>query len=357
MKWTNILMVITSLVVLFSCGSESSKQKSIDTAQKVETIAVKQYEVLRPQTISGTISADESADLSTKLMGTIEMLKVKPGDKVKRGALLVKIENKELRASLSTANAALEQVVSKLHLEEKNYGRMTRLLAEESITQGEFDKVSMELQVTKEQLTQAKAQVEKVKSLLMASRIVAPFNGVITNKFVKQGSYATPGHPILSIANTNVYNVVFFLPEDQSMELHEGEVCEVSVRDSSTKLTATVTHIAATGTYHNGQIRVVAKIEEKVSELGDGIYATVRLPNMKSQQIVIPKTALVRYGALTGVYKVAENGRALLQWIRLGETYEEKWCVISGLDEGAVIVNNPSVSLRDGDKISTNRLN
>ncbi|MDC1105750.1 efflux RND transporter periplasmic adaptor subunit [Prolixibacteraceae bacterium] len=357
MKWTNIVMILFFWGMLLSCGSRNSEQKNIPTSKVVETVVVEKGEVLRPQTLAGTIYADESADLSTKLIGTIEMLRVKPGDHVKKGQLLVKIDNKELIASLTTAKASLEQTTSRLQLVEKNYGRMERLLTEESITQSEFDKVSLELQVSKEQQTQAKAQVEKVKSLLRESRIVAPFDGVITNKYVSQGSYASPGHPILSIANTNVYNVVFFLPEEQHHLLTEGDICEVSVRGSNIQYGAKVTHIAATGKLHNGQIRVVATILEKNHDLGDGIYATVILPNLKSQQIMIPASALVRHGALTGVFIVAENRRALLQWIRLGEVNKDKWCVISGLDEGTVIVNHPPVSLRDGDLLDTNSLN
>lgn len=349
MKRLTILGSIFLVALLTSCGGKSTTPNKKQHSIAVSTVNVNLMEISRPHRFSGTVHAEEAAQLSSRIMGTIQMLKVKSGDSVRKGETLVKINDQELLASLKTAQASLKQVEAKYLLLEKNYGRMKRLLNEHSITQGEFDKISMELEVTQEQQSQAKAQIQKIQSMIRDSRIVAPFDGVITNKYQQQGSLASPGRPILSMANSAAYNVEFFLPEKQSFNISKGDISHVMVRGSHKKMEAKVTHVTTTGKDHNGQVRVIATIQDHdTSLLGDGIYATVDLPQMKVKQIMIPSSAIVRFGALTGVYKLMDNHRVSLQWIRLGENYGEKVCVISGLDEGTQIVDQPSKKLRDG---------
>ncbi|QZE13003.1 efflux RND transporter periplasmic adaptor subunit [Halosquirtibacter laminarini] len=352
MKHLYTFMILALLGVMTSCGDKKDIQSNdVVHKTKVEVTTANLMEVQSMTKLSGTILSDQKAQLSTKVMGEVIYLPFKPGDHVKKGQLLAKIDDQALNASYSTALAALDQVQAKLQLVEKNYGRLSRLLSVQSITQREFDQVKMERDATLSQQKQAKAQVKKVKSLIGECHVKAPFDGIIVDKYIKEGSYAVPGHPILSISNSDVFNVEFFLPEDLSPQLEIGATCLVGIRDNR-QAGATVSHIAPAGEFHNGQICVIATIEPSAyGWVADGIYTSVVIPNLYEKKIVIPATSIVRRGALKGVYKISEDHKALLQWIRLGSRYDGNYQVLSGLDEGTMVVNNPSEKMVDGDQV------
>ena len=154
MKLTFITLILSSL--LLSCGEKNSDE-NIDTKPVNVTIDT-------PSTqpggsffsASGQIETEQFANISTRMMGYVSQIHVNVGDKVKKGQLLININNTEIEAKKAQANAGLSQANTGFIIAEKDYKRFKKLYEQNSASQKEFDDISSRYEI-------AKAQVEVAK--------------------------------------------------------------------------------------------------------------------------------------------------------------------------------------------------
>lgn len=164
---------------------------------------------------SGTILANEEVELRSEVPGKITELLFKEGSKVKKGDLLVKINDSELQAELLKS-----QFVLKLS-EEKEY-RQRQLLAKEAISQEEYDTALNEMNVNK-------AQVELLKAQIAKTEITAPFDGRIGLRSVSVGSYINTTTDIASLQNLDPIKIDFSVPEKYSSSVDVGNEIEFQI--------------------------------------------------------------------------------------------------------------------------------
>ena len=192
-KIYNIVMFSFALL-LTSCGSEEKKI----VADNSPAINVKINKVTANNnnpfvTASGKIQAENSADLSTRMMGFVNKIHVNVGDNVRKGQLLVSINNTDLQAKRAQVNAGITEVTAAFNNAQKDYNRFKNLFADNSASQKEMDDMTAHFEMAKARLEAANQMKNEVNSQFAYSNIKAPFNGVVTNKNIKVGDMANPG--------------------------------------------------------------------------------------------------------------------------------------------------------------------
>ncbi|WP_223033370.1 efflux RND transporter periplasmic adaptor subunit [Hanstruepera marina] len=353
-KITSIFL--TATVLFASCGND--KEESISSSNAPIQVAVSSISDNSNSpflSVSGKIQAVNSADLSTRHMGYIERVKVKVGDAVKKGELLLMVNNTDLEAKRAQVNAVIAQANVAYKNAEKDYNRFKSLFAKNSATQKEFDDVTTQYNMAAAQLEAAKQQQNEINAQFAYVNIAAPFNGVVTQVNVKSGDMANPGMPLVSVEGPNDFEVIAMVPESNITQVQQGTEVQVLVKSLNKTLQGKVSEVSTSAKHSGGQYLVKIALQEPVMDVRSGMFATVQFPidrKSTTELVLIPKSALVTNGQLSGVYTVSQTNTALLRWLRLGRDYGELIEVLSGLNASEQYIISAEGKLYNGVKVT-----
>lgn len=348
------LLMLT--VVLNSCG-EADKKTVADTtsAVTVQVSAVSENTDNPFLATSGKIEAVISANISTRMMGYVDKIYVQVGDKVKYGQLLLSINNADVSAKLAQVNAGITEAQAAFNNAEKDYNRYTALFQENSASQKELDDNTANYNMAKARLEAAKQMKNEVNAQLSYANIRAPFNGVVTNKFINAGDMAKPGMPLMEVESPGKYQVLAMVPESEIAGIKADSEVDVILKSLNKSIKGKVTEVSTSAKNTGGQYLVKVVLEESDANILSGMYATVQFPVERKADmsaIMIPTEALVENGQLTGVYTVSQSNTALLRWLRLGRTFGDKVEVLSGLSADEKFIVSADGKLYNGARIS-----
>jgi RND family efflux transporter MFP subunit len=268
------------------------------------------------------------------MMGFVDKIPVKTGDKVSKGELLISINNAELSAKRAQVNASITEASAAYRNAEKDYNRFTALYNDNSASQKELDDMRAHFEMAQARLEAAQQMKNEVSAQFAYTNIRAPFSGIITGKFINEGSMASPGVPLIAIETPGKFEVTTRVAEGDIGQLKTGVQVRVVVKAIDTIMHATISEISTSSANSGGQFLVTAVLEKDHPTLRSGMYATVEFPVKGSgavQQILIPSEAIISRGQLRGVYTVSEQNTAVLRWLRLGRSYGDSVEVLSGL--------------------------
>ncbi len=301
------------------------------------------------------VTSQQTANLSTIIMGTITELEVEVGDFVNQGDILARIRDEQIQARKLQLDANMAQAQAHLTNVERNYNRIKNLFRDDSATQKEMDDISAMYDAAKANIEALDAAMKEVNETLTYTIIRAPFNGVITQKFNNTGDLATPGHPILSISDSEKLKIQSSVPERIINKVEEGMSVTVSIPAlGADTFYGGLTNLSSVANPANRQFSVEAILDESEQTTGlrAGMYAELLIPTSQEAGIQIPKSALIKRGQLTGVYTVTDDNRLILRWVRTGKHTDDKVEIVSGLDEGERYVTIADPALRQGILVS-----
>lgn len=355
-KYKYLLILTIATLVITSCGKEKKKVVEDNSpAIKVKTQKVQLNTNTQFLSVSGKIQATNSADVSTRMMGYVKKVHVNVGDKVKKGQLLVSINNTDLQAKKAQVNAGITEAKTAFNNVRKNYNRYKNLYDSKSISQKEMDDMTANYQMAKARLEAANQMKNEINAQFAYSNITAPFSGIITSKNIETGDMANPGMPLISIETPKEFEVIAMVPETEISKIKKGTLVNVLVKSLDKILKGKVSEVSTSAKNTGGQYLVKINLEKTNTAILSGMFATVQFPierKNKSEMILIPIEALVKNGQLSGVYTVSESNTALLRWLRLGRTYGNQVEVLSGLKSGETYIISAEGKLYNGVEIS-----
>ncbi|WP_291869131.1 efflux RND transporter periplasmic adaptor subunit [Maribacter sp.] len=356
MKNKYILGLITLVLFAVSCGTKE-KQTVVDNSPVVSVkVGVVGENTNTPfLSASGKIEAVNSANLSTRMMGYVDKIYVKVGDKVRKGQLLLSVNNADVSAQLAQVNAGITEANAAFGNAEKDYDRFTALFKENSASQKELDDITANYQMAKARLESAKQMKNGVNAQMSYANIRAPFTGVVTNKFISAGDMANPGMPLLEVETPGKYQILAMVPESEIMQIKEGIVIDVLIKTMQKTVKGKIVEVGTSAKNTGGQYMVKVVLSKSEVPLLSGMYATAQFPITKKENsiaILIPAEAIVTKGQLSGVYTVSQSNTAVLRWLRLGRTFGDKVEVLSGLSTEEQYIISSQSKLYNGAKIA-----
>ena len=386
------LGAVLILFLIFGTGcNRSPKEKKISrpTIQIKKLFTVKLVTVHPPYETTGTVKSEKSVMVSPKVMGYIQAIYVKEGDRVKKGQRLATISSPEINAKVQMAKAglkAVEQAKSEVrahlreaqdglsaakaayHLADVTYHRFKNLLKTESVSQQEFDEVEAKYKAAKAALSRARemikvikakerqvdaqikaarSQVAVAKSYLNYTIVRSPINGQVVNKMIDSGNLVAPGRPILALADEKDYRLYVSVEESLRNIIREGDPVTIQFTSGSpvpTKVARVVPDVdPRTRTF-----TVKVMIPPTLTGIRPGMFgrAIFHLPEQKT--LLIPYKSVVQRGQLEFTYVVTPKNLCQMRLVKLGKRYGDKIEVLSGLEAGEKIIEEDLSKAVDG---------
>ncbi len=350
-------LIIFSAVMLLSCGNDPKESKSIPTI--AVTVKGSVENMASPiVTASGKIEAENSANVSTRMMGFVTKVHVKVGQKVGAGQLLVSINNADLQAKKAQVDAAILQATAGYNNAKKDFDRFVALFNQQSASQKELDDMTARFEMAKAGLEGAKQMRNEVMAQFSYANITAPFSGVVTNTFIKEGDMANPGMPLVSVEGVAKLQVTAMVSESDIAMIKQAMPVTIHIKSMNKKVAGTVSELSQSAKNTGGQYLVKVTLDQTDTTILSGMFVNVHFPIEKtvdskgaSAQVLVPESALVRQGQLTGIYTVANN-TAILRWLRIGKSYGDQVEVLSGLAFKEPYIVSAESKLFNGAKVS-----
>lgn len=358
---------IQAFLILFllfaSCGGGSDSEKDSsgrDVIRGVRTERVHKKEIDEYYKTSGTVKAKTVSDVASRVMGTVTSIKVREGDKVKEGEVLLTLDDRDFKQKALAAKEAysearhyMETAESSKRLTELTYERYKNLYDDKAISAHEMDEMetrrevaASDLERARASLGRARANMEEAGINLGFTDIRAPVPGIVTGKEAEVGSMAVPGRILLRVEDDSSFRLDVNVDEKMSGTLEPGMTVYADIDALGSRLEGTVTEVVpaidpSTRTF-------LVKIGLDGESLKTGLYASVLIPSGKREAILVPRSAVVEKGQLEGVYTVAENGTATYRLVRTGREYDGNLEVLSGLRDGDVVIVEGAGRVTDG---------
>jgi RND family efflux transporter MFP subunit len=352
---TKYIIAFFALTILTISSAKDEKKISEDTTNIPVKVNTTNEEINnRFLTASGAIQAENSDNLSTRMMGFVTKIPVNIGDKVKKGELLVAINNSDLTAKLSQVNASITEATADFTNAEKDYNRFKNLFAVQSATQKELDDMTAHYNMAKARLEGAKQMKNEIEAQFAYVNIRAPFSGVITNKYINEGDMANPGMPLVALESPNNFEVIARVPESEISKIQSGSTVNVFVKTIDKTIMGKVTEVSSSAKNTGGQYLVKVALVKTDASILSGMFVTVQFPvehQEKEEIVLVPVEAIVNNGQLSGIYTISEDNTAILRWLRLGKAFGNQVEVLSGLSSKETYIISAEGKLYNGAKV------
>jgi len=321
------------LASLTACGGKSAPapEASLPTAAvRVQTVERKNRVAV--EDVVGTVQARLRASIEAKVSGRIESMLAVPGQHVKAGELLVQLDAREIQAQLESARAVRQQA-------EGDLKRYTALFEQKVLSQSDFDAAQAKFRVADAALVQAETMLDYTK-------VVAPFDGVITRKYADVGDLAAPGKALLDIEDARSLRLEADVPEAVVGRLSLGDKLAVRIAALETNLDGIISEIAPSADPDSRTFLVKLDLPS-VPGLRAGQFGRVAMPVGETSALRVPAAAVVRRGQMEMVF-VVNGPRAELRLVKTGQRIGNEVELVSGVDAGEKIVVEGADTLLDG---------
>jgi len=355
----NAFLGIVGISTLYSCSSSEKLEDKDKTIVKVETYSPAQS-TNEGFYLSGEVTAKQTANISTRMMGYVTKIYVKPGDKVASGQLLVSISSDDILAKKAQIQAMITEAEAVAKNAQRDYERFKTLRNQNSVSDKELENVALQNTSMNAKVQMVRQQMNEVNAMLSYSNIRAPFSGVVTQKMIDEGSMANPGMPILTIEQNGELQVIASIPENYIQYVKVGDVAKMELKSLGITIDGKVSELSPSAFRTGGQYSMKLAIDTKDKEnIRPGMYVNILIPNKTGEnitsKIMLDKSSIIYRDQLTGVYVVDDQSQANLRWIRLGKTIGNQVEVLSGLSQNDKIVSKAEGKLYNGVKVSVNK--
>jgi len=301
----------------------------------VQNIKSKSYTTV--EEVVGTARAKTRSTLETKVSGRITTLPVALGQPVNAGELVARLDAPEIVARRDQAEASLQQA-------ERDWNRMAALFQQHSVTRAEYEAADTRRRVAEGAAAEAKAMLGYVE-------LVAPFDGVVTKKWVEAGDLATPGKPLVTLEAPSELQLEADVPEAMASHVRREAHLVCRVDDVSGELAGVVSEIAPNADPGSRTFRVKLDLPSTPG-LRPGQFVRIQVPVGESRSLRVPAAAVVQRGQLEILFVVA-NQHAQLRLAKTGRWFGNAVEILSGLDADDSVVVDGADRLSDGQPLET----
>jgi multidrug efflux pump subunit AcrA (membrane-fusion protein) len=383
---------VTATLLSAACSGE----RTIAAAPKepapvaVRVAPVERQSIDRFLRVTGSLSADEKADVAAEIAGRVVGTPVERGSHVTAGAVLVRLSATEADASLREADANAAQLEARLGLAsgqpfdparvpdvltakssldwaEADFTRIKALLDQKVVSQAEYDQKLTQVNSARQQyqlaqnvaqqsyrtLLAAQARVDLARKTAADTVVRAPFNGIVAERLVGTGDYVSKGTKVATVVRIDPVRVLLTVPEQYLSQVTVGQAVRLSVDAYPHEVfTAKIRFVSPALKSDQRALTVEAVAANVDGRLKPGLFATALLQQQApAPALLVPSSAVETVAGTSRVYVVAADNKVEERIVTLGETVGDRVELATGVKAGERIAANPRGKLADGVRV------
>lgn len=337
----------TVLVLLALLGLACGGAKE-ETAQAPEPIVVGPEDaavvtrgpIETGPSLTGTLTAEEQATVRSQLAGSVLEAFAEPGQPVRRGQLLARLDATSLTDASNSARAAVTNAQNNVQVAEREAERQRVLVQAGAVAERNLETSAQSVIAAQAALSQARAQLANAQKQLGYTRVTAPFSGVVSEKRVSGGDVVQPGTELYTVVDPSILELEASIQAEELAGLTVGAPVELTVTGYGDRIfRGTITRINPSADPTTRQVRVYSEIPNAGNELVSGLFAQGRIASQSHEGLTLPSGAIDRRMARPAVIRV-RGGKVERVEVELGLVDEraQRVEVRRGVQPGDVVL-------------------
>jgi membrane fusion protein (multidrug efflux system) len=384
-------LLLVSPLAWSACSTADGKTKDHEPAAlaiPVSPRAAIEQPIARFIRVTGTLTAEEQADVAAETAGRVVSTPVERGTAVNQGAELVRLSPIETDASVKEAEANAAQIEARLALTpngfdvgnvpevanaranlalaEAEFGRIEKLLAERVVSQSEYDQRKTAVEAARQQFESAKNAAEQQYQALQSARarvtlarkaasdtvVRAPFSGLIAQRLVSTGDYVTRGMKVAEVVRITPLRVELTIPEQFVADVGVGQPVSFQVDAFAGRtFLGKVRYVSPSLSKDQRALTVEAVVPNSNAELKPGMFATALIQQPRKEQAVLVPSAAVRIVSGTSRVFVLAGDHVDERIVTTGQALDPLVEITAGLKSGERVATENVTQLVDGIKV------
>ena len=390
----SLVLVVALLAIVAAAATACSSKTSAEEAHAanvpeppaIAAVSVESRGIDRFIKVTGSLTADEQAEVSAETGGRVIATPVERGTRVSEGTVLVRVSPAEASAQLQEAESNAEQIEARLGLEprdtfdrkvvpdvmnaraslewaEAEFGRIRSLLDQKVVSQSEFDQRRTQVEAARQQylvaqntaeqsyrsLQAARARVSVSRKALSDTTVRAPFSGIVAERLVSVGDYVTRGTRVVTVVRIDPMRVELTVPEQAVSLVHAGQPVRLTVDAYPDDVfDATIRFVSPSLRADQRALTVEAIAPNADGRLKPGLFATASIQQPHSAPALLVAVTSVETVSGTSRVYVIKDAKVEERVVTLGERVRDQIELTSGVSAGEIVAAEPNGRLSDG---------
>ena len=400
-----LLVVFSGLLALAAlssgCSGDNSAAATADATSATEAGAIAvatatavEQPITRFVEVTGTLTAEEQAEVAAEVSGRVIATPVERGSRVSEGSELVRITDVEVRAQAQEAEANTGQIEARLgltdggrfeidrvpevanakaayDLAQADFERAQMLLDRKLLPQADFDRNRTQREAARRQYDIARNSAEQQYQSLLAARarltlaqkaltdtvVRAPFDGLIEQRLVSVGDYVTRGTKVASVIRINPLRVELTVPGQYLSEVADGRAVTLEVDAFRGRtFTGRIRYVSPVLRTDTRALVVEAVVPNDSGQLKPGLFATAKIEQASdTRAVLVPVSAVINVTGAARVYLIKADDTAEERLVTTGQMLGDLVEITSGLTAGDTVATSNVAQLTDGARVAETR--
>ena len=356
-----VILIVVVIIGLATRAVDSRNLKTWTSQQTVPTVNVTLPEkngVGAPLDLPGRIEAFTQAPMYARVGGYLKSWKVDIGARVKAGQLMAEIETPDLDQQLLQAKGDLASAQANEALASTTAKRWQAMLASDSVAKQEVDEKTGDFTAKRALANASSANVDRIEATKGYTRIVAPFDGVVTARNTDVGALINPGstaggQPLFVVSDVQKLRVYVQVPQSYVPSIPAGATAQMTVPEYPGRtFTAKVDASAQAVNASSGSTLIQLAVDNADGKLMPGSFTNVRFTlDASTTALRVPASALIVNGSGLHLATVGANDRVAFKIVTIQHDYGKTVEIGSGLDAGDRVIDSPPDGLANGDQV------
>jgi RND family efflux transporter MFP subunit len=316
--------------------------------------AVKTEEIRTGPIISGQLSAEREATVRAQVGGSVVQTTLEEGQPVRKGAVLARIEARDLLDASASAAVAVSSAENALKLAESERQRTEKLVSGGALAQRDLENARNAVANAESQLAAARARAASARAQVADLTVTAPIAGVVSDKAVNTGDVVAPGAALYTIIDPSSMRLEASVPSEQIGGLRPGAAVNFTVRGyEGQTFTGKIDRISPAADPATRQVPIFVSLPNVGGRLIAGLYAEGRVDTQVKRSLTVPGTAVDLASGSPVVTRV-RDGKAERVAVRLGirDPQTERVEIVEGLAEGDVLLTGAARGVTPGTPVT-----
>jgi len=350
-----------SLALLAGCGKGVGKTAEAEPAPLLvsaeDLLTLRQDMLGSGPSITGSIQPERRADLRAEVSAVVLAVLKENGDPVKRGDLLVRLDQTAIRDSLTAAQSSMNAASQAYEQAQRQFERMKTLRETGVVSTQQVEDVEIRRNTAQSELEAARTRMVTARQQLERTEVRAPFDGIVSDRKVSAGDTAQVGKELVKVIDPTSLRFEGLVSADSVGEVEPGQEVWFRIHGyADREFTGTVTRVNPAVNITTRQVEVLVSFDDARQQPNvAGLYAEGRVETKNHTALALPLASIVREGDHAFAWRV-KDGKVNKVPVTLGarDARSGAFTVQAGLTAGDSVLRYPSSTLKDGQAVETN---